>query len=298
MNMRSIGIIIVASIVLLSIFTTSVGARCSTCISTKSACRAKNFEFVNYFWKLVRIIVQFEVQTELSSYEKDVYQKPYHKTRVENEYAVRYEEYYYPTIIYPSCAVIIGGGTGSSNFPEISYYAHKIYLGLKKKGFSDENIYYISAERKTGVDAFSNKDNARYALKYWLRAHSGPMTNCYIFLLGHGNHRKDEGLLLLGQGYIGESDVAKWIDGISYKKCIIMIGCCAANYFKDGLSGKNREILIPPNYYATTHDIAVLTDKALSKVEINRDHKKLPPHPIPFPYKHIKPHKLLKIKII
>jgi len=291
MNMKNTRIvisIIVGCVILFAPFASLVGAKCSSCPSTKSVCISKNLRLINYFfWKLIRSLIQFEIQSEIYVYEKKTYQRGY----IENEYAVKYDEYY-RGVTYSSCAVIIGGGTGSSNFPEISYYAHKVYLGLKRKGFSDENIYYISAEKREGVDAFSNKENVKHALKYWLRTHSGPMTNCYIFLLGHGNHRKDEGLLLLGQGYVGESDIAKWISGLSYKKCLIMVGCCAGSYFKDGLSGKNREILVPSNYYATSHDIAMLIDKALSKIDVNNNHKKLPFYHIPYPYNHMSSQKL------
>ncbi|KAA0005394.1 MAG: hypothetical protein FE038_00485 [Thermoplasmata archaeon] len=286
--------IIVACFILLSIFTSTASARCSSCTPMVSTYKNPGF-FNQFFWKLIRSLTQFEIQSEVSTYEKKISCKNHYY--LEEDYAVRYEENY-PASVYSKCAVIIGGGTGSSDSPEISYYAHKIYIGLKKKGFSDKNIYYVSAQKKEGVDAFSNKENTRYALKYWLRSHSGSLTSCYIFLLGHGNHRKDEGLLLLGQGYIGESDIAKWIKGLSYKKCLIMVGCCAASYFKDGLSGKNREILVPSRYYATTQDIAILIDKALSKVETDKGYKKLLYYHLPLPYGHIKPQRLLKIKIL
>jgi hypothetical protein len=283
-------VVIVAIFIISSPLLSSAGARCTSCSSTKSY---KNpiASFLNFnyykplFGRLLAFLSRFMKNDVTIRYTNEgLIQCNYPKIKC----AIEYEEYYleYATI-YTRCAVIIGGGTGHSNNYEISHCADKIYVSLKNKGFTDENIFYISPENVRGVDAYSNKENVRYALKYWLKSHSSSITECFIFLLGHGNHRRDEGLLLLGQGYVGESDIAKWIRDLRYKKCLIVVGCCAGDYFKDGLSGKNREILTPSKYYATSHDINMLIDYALSKIDTEKSYKK----PLPYDYRNIYPYK-------
>ena len=135
----------------------------------------------------------------------------------------------------------------------------KAYNTFKNLGYDDEHIYFLqlrntsdpNEDKPSGVDCFSNKSNAKYAITNWLAEKSDKTDNCFILLIDHGNlHLNTFGGIfwfydktLDKQEYLLSVELSEWLSKIEYKICTILIDACYSGGFIKHISKENRIVM-------------------------------------------------------
>lgn len=97
-----------------------------------------------------------------------------------------------------------------------------------------------------GRDAFSNKENLKYAITEWLEEKMTANDDVFIYLKDHGTQ---DGKFIIGASYIDSCELNKWINQLSYKNCVIFIDCCYSGNFINNLSKQGRIIITSTDKY-------------------------------------------------
>lgn len=102
----------------------------------------------------------------------------------------------------PKAIVILGGDKDDPDFDTFNTIANEVYRALRKRGFADEDIYYLNpreqqVEQATReipllydgesihVDNITSKQELEYAITDWAAEYVGPHTPLLIYLLSH-----------------------------------------------------------------------------------------------------------------
>ena len=159
-------------------------------------------------------------------------------------------------------AIIVAGRRENDHvWPATRYMADFAYKTLKYRGFSDENIWYLSnsdeGEAVAGADGPATLENLRYAFETFAAGAS----DLTVYFVDHGD-LNDEGQVWfrLNPSEILMADTLdQWLDALQTGACRIsvIVECCSAGSFLRWLTppeGKKRVVIAStglkdPTYY-------------------------------------------------
>jgi len=149
-------------------------------------------------------------------------------------------------------AILIEGESGTASRPYYTASLDDVYAKLKKRSFTDENIYYLSYEGTShvNVDALTTKANIQNAITNWAyeRIISGGIAPLYIIMVNHG----DPGRFYIDPSTITPSELNTWLTTLENNiqtaigkplTTIIVNGSCFSGSFIPALSKHNRVII-------------------------------------------------------
>ncbi|TAN38344.1 MAG: hypothetical protein EPN25_13895, partial [Nitrospirae bacterium] len=146
-------------------------------------------------------------------------------------------------------AVIVVGkiSTDPEGLKSHSKTAGRIYTHLKSRGFSDENIYYLSYQLSTGVDGIPSRANIQYAIEEWAAPRmKGVPAPLYVIMVDHGSTNA----FYTGSETITPTDLSTWLSNLETnlmngadanpealkEKRIVIIGSCYSGSFMSSLT--------------------------------------------------------------
>lgn len=111
------------------------------------------------------------------------------------------------------------------------YLAEFVYQTLRYRGFSSDNIYFLSCETETGVDAHSSLANIQYALTTW--AQGSP--NLFVYLIDHGQEHSNNVYVRCNEiDVLYASKLNQWLDNLQNSgttMLTLVVDCCQSGGF-------------------------------------------------------------------
>jgi hypothetical protein len=154
-------------------------------------------------------------------------------------------------------AIIVGGGRDLNDpvWLASDYIANKAFNVLRYKGYSRENIRYLSLQPGRDIDGNGLLDdiagsssfaNVEMAFTNWV----GNANRLFVYLVDHGSTFSGEGYFRLNSGeYLRGSQLNGWLNAIQNRyqtEVVVVIDCCYAGSFVHDLAyaGPAKRVVI------------------------------------------------------
>ena len=139
------------------------------------------------------------------------------------------------------CAVIVVSDHDGFEEDEL-VKADQFYEYLKDEGYSDDDIFFLTEENRSGYDDDPNVDNFRDAF-HWLRNKSVSTSKPVIYVYDHvlwscGNVR-----FQFSDGNVTTDMINEWLDSIFYQDLTMVIGGERSGLAGPELDGDFRDII-------------------------------------------------------
>jgi len=192
-------------------------------------------------------------------------------------------ETYYGTDLY-GCkrwAVLVCGGIGDELQDDFEDDADLAYQTLKRIGYSDASIYYLSypfsgnlwrdadGDGIVDVDNTAHDGNVAYAFSTWLPSVADKDDRIFVFFIDHGGEHTfapSSGYLALHETVLGlceeidDVDTDAWFDSLwnnnRYDRLVCLVDCCYSGNWLYGtgvISGSRRVVITTSLNGETTH---------------------------------------------
>lgn len=129
--------------------------------------------------------------------------------------------------------IVAGGSTGDSLWPAIQSNAQRAYDALKFQGYSDADIYYMSAAGTTGVDC---SPTLEFLEDYLELLSTSNTQDLVLYLIGNGNTGTFQ---INGTEILTASQLKSWLDSLQATipgKVSIIYDACKAGSFVSQLT--------------------------------------------------------------
>jgi len=89
--------------------------------------------------------------------------------------------------LYSKAIIIEGQSFSGTTSKAFRSNASMVYKNLKSRGYSDDNIYFLSAQHSNGVDETISMENIKYAFNIWAFNHTSQLL---IYMIGEGQNEQ------------------------------------------------------------------------------------------------------------
>jgi|GEM_PF-2916997 len=116
-------------------------------------------------------------------------------------------------------------------------------LLVNKYGFAPEDVYYLFEKKNySEVDYAATKENFVAAVEA-IKSKSTENDLVFFYIVGHGGVSGGSGIYSLADSILYDYEFASLLDGMKYKRMVIVLTPCNSGAFIPRLSGPNRIIM-------------------------------------------------------